>query len=83
MGDYEAFADRLEAVAADLDDMAFDRLRAAVADGELTRPVEDKKLMQARRAIEKAAVILRVLDDTSGDDPSGDDPSGDGDAGFG
>ena len=78
MGDYEAFADRLEAVAADLDDMAFDRLRAAVADGELTRPVEDKKLMQARRAIEKAAVILRVLDDTSGDDPSGD-----GDAGFG
>ena len=38
MGDYEAFADRLEAVAADLDDMAFDRLREAVADGELTRP---------------------------------------------
>ncbi len=60
-------ADRLEAVAADLDDHAFDRLREAVADGELQRPAEDKKLMQARRAIDKAVGILRRLDEPPDD----------------
>ena len=64
MGEYHHLVERLEAVAADLDDMAFDRLREAVADGELVRPADDKKLMQARRAIEKAAGVLRQLDET-------------------
>jgi len=62
MVDYAGLADRLEAVGADIDDIAFDALREAVADGEVQRPVDDKKLMQARRAIEKAMVILRQLD---------------------
>ena len=61
-GDYATFVERLESVAADLDELAFDRLREAVADGEVTRPADDKKLMQARRAIEKAASVLRQLD---------------------
>ena len=64
MGEYDGLIDRLESVAADLDEIAFDRLREAVADGEVSRPPDDKKLMQARRAVEKAAVILRQLDDT-------------------
>jgi uncharacterized protein (DUF885 family) len=63
-GDYDEFIERLEAIAADLDDLAFDRLREAVADGEVARPPQDKKLMQARRAIEKAAAVLRQLDET-------------------
>jgi hypothetical protein len=58
------FVERLEAIAADLDEIAFDRLREAVADGEITRPHGDKKLMQARRAIEKAVGVLRQLDET-------------------
>ena len=62
-GDYGGLIDRLESVAADLDEIAFDRLREAVADGEISRPADDKKLMQARRSIEKAAAILRQLDD--------------------
>lgn len=62
-GDYRGLVERLESVAADLDELAFDRLRAAVAEGEVTRPVGDKQLMQARRAIEKAANVLRRLDD--------------------
>ena len=62
-GDVRDFVERLESIAADLDEMAFDRLREAVADGEVTRPADDKKLMQARRAIEKAAAVLRQLDD--------------------
>jgi len=64
MGDYARLVDQLEAIGAELDDIAFDRLREALADGELARPVDDKKLMQARRAIEKAAVVLRQLDAT-------------------
>jgi hypothetical protein len=64
MGEYSGLIERLESIAADLDEMAFDRLREAVADGELARPADDKKLMQARRAIEKAAGVLRQLDET-------------------
>ncbi len=64
MSGYEHLVERLEAVAADLDEIAFDRLREAVSEGELARPADDKKLMQARRAIEKAAGVLRQLDAT-------------------
>jgi hypothetical protein len=64
MGEYAGLVARLESVAADLDELAFDRLREAVADGEVARPADDKKLMQARRAIEKAAGVLRQLDET-------------------
>lgn len=64
MSDYEHLVERLEQIAAELDELAFDRLREAVGDGELVRPQDDKKLMQARRAIEKAAGVLRQLDDT-------------------
>lgn len=62
MSDFERLAERLQAVADDLDEIAFDQLREASADGEIERPANDKRLMQARRAIEKAAHILRELD---------------------
>lgn len=62
-GEYDEIIERLESIAADLDEMAFDRLREAVADGEAVRPPDDRKLMQARRAIEKAANVLRRLDE--------------------
>jgi len=62
MTDYGYLADRLDSVAADIDEMAFDQLREAVADGEIERPKHDKRLMQARRAVEKAAHLLRELD---------------------
>ncbi len=64
IGDYASLVERLESIADDLDEMAFDRLREAVADGEVARPADDKKLMQARRAIEKASAVLRQLDET-------------------
>jgi hypothetical protein len=59
----ESLADRLESIVADLDEIAFDRLREAVADGATERPKLDKELTKARRAVEKAAHILRQLDD--------------------
>jgi hypothetical protein len=68
MGEYgdllAGIVDRLDLIAADLDEIAFDRLREAVADGEVARPADDKRLMQARRAVEKAAGVLRQLDET-------------------
>lgn len=57
-GPYESLADRLEAIAADLDELALEQLREASA-ARSGRPVDDKRLMQARRAVEKAAHLLR------------------------
>jgi hypothetical protein len=57
-----SIADRLESIVADLDELAFDRLREAMADGARARPDSDKTITQARRAIEKAAHLLRSLD---------------------
>lgn len=67
-GELSGLVDRLESVAADLDDLAFAGLREAVADGETARPAADKQLMQARRAIEKAATLLRQLEGRASDD---------------
>ena len=63
---YGPLADRLDAVVEEIDEIAFDRLREAVADGEVDRPRADRRLVQARRAVEKAAGILRALDEHDG-----------------
>ncbi|MEY4231070.1 MAG: hypothetical protein RLZZ362_1919 [Actinomycetota bacterium] len=58
-GPYDDVADRLEAIVADLDERSFDLLReAAAARGG--RPADDKRIMQARRSIEKAIHVLRA-----------------------
>jgi hypothetical protein len=62
MSEVGRLADQLEAVVAELDDLAFSRLRTAVADGATVRPAGDKELAQARRAVEKALRILQRLD---------------------
>lgn len=54
-------ADRLESMVEELDEVAFDRLREAAADGETTRPSADRDLVRARRAVEKAAHLVRSL----------------------
>ena len=63
MADFENIAERLEQIAEELDEVAFDQLREAVADGEFERPRSDKTLMQARRAVAKAAHLLRSIRD--------------------
>jgi hypothetical protein len=62
VNDPEQLASALDDIAEQLDELAFDRLRVAAADGETERPRTDKRLTQARRAVEKAAHILRDLD---------------------
>lgn len=58
----EELADRLDAIVEELDQWAFDDLQQAVADGATSRPATDKELAKARRAVEKAAHVLRTLD---------------------
>ena len=57
---HDDLADRLDAIAEELSDLALDVLREAVDRGETARPPEEKRLSQARRAVEKAAHLLRA-----------------------
>jgi hypothetical protein len=59
-------AGRLDAIVEELDELAFDRLREAVAEGDRARPRGDKQMMQARRSIEKASAVLRAVAEPSG-----------------
>lgn len=56
----EHLAERLQAVADDLDQLIFDRLREHDVRA-------DKQLTQARRAVEKAIGLLRRADAAAGD----------------
>lgn len=51
-------AERLAGIAEELTDVAYEVLREAVAEGATSRPPLEKKLMIARRAVEKAAHTL-------------------------
>jgi hypothetical protein len=62
MTTYGDLAERLAAIGAELDELSFDLLQQAVADGATQRPAADRTLTQARRAVEKAAHLLRQLD---------------------
>ncbi len=57
-GKYDHLADRLDAIAEELDEVMFDQLREAAAERS-GRPPDDRRLTQARRAIEKASRLLR------------------------
>jgi hypothetical protein len=59
---YDDLAERLEAIGGELDELSFDLLQEAVAGGATERPAADRTLTQARRAVEKAAHLLRELD---------------------
>ena len=58
MRDAEPIVERLRSIEADLRDLAYERLRAAAEDGDADALGEEKKVLQARRAIEKAIVAL-------------------------
>jgi hypothetical protein len=56
----ELIVERLQAIEEELRDLAYDRLRDAVDSPELL--AEERRLHQARRAIEKAIRILSAGD---------------------
>lgn len=56
----EELVGRLDALAEDLADLALDRLRAAGGEADPAPAVaEERRLTRARRAVEKAAGLLR------------------------
>jgi hypothetical protein len=64
----EDVAERLAQLSEELGDLAFDRLREAsssVGRGEpnLALVAEEKKLTRARRAVDKAVILLRGMED--------------------
>ena len=67
MNEYDSLADRLRSILEDLDELAFDRLREAVADGATSRPASDRELAKARRAVEKAVRVLESLGELNPD----------------
>ncbi len=57
--DLDHLRERLEGIAEELADAAIDCLRAAVA-GDAGAAVEERRITRARRAVEKAAGLLRA-----------------------
>jgi hypothetical protein len=62
MTGHEVIVERLQAIEEELRDLAYDRLRDAADSPELL--AEERRLHQARRAIEKA---IRILSAAGGD----------------
>jgi hypothetical protein len=56
----EEIATRLDSIAEELAELAMDALRQAIDDGATARPDAERRLSQARRAVEKAAGVLRA-----------------------
>jgi hypothetical protein len=65
MSDYSNIVERLASVEEELRDLAFDRLKAAVsesdADASDSFAKEERKVLQARRAIAKAIAALEGI----------------------
>ncbi len=62
-GEFDDIRHRLEAISEELADLAIERLQASIDAGGSELPVDEKRLTRARRAVEKAANILREPDD--------------------
>jgi len=62
-GEFQDIRERLEAIAAELADLAIERLRDSIDAGGTELPVDERRLTRARRAVEKAAAILAEPDD--------------------
>lgn len=53
----------LESISEQLSDRALQMLHEAVSSGAGARPIAEKSVTQARRAVEKAISILRQIED--------------------
>lgn len=58
-GEFDDIRSRLEVISEELADLAIIRLRESIDAGGTELPVDEKRLTRARRAVEKAAAILR------------------------
>ena len=62
-GRADEIAERLSVISDEIADLALDSIREALRSGATTRPPAEKQLTQARRAVEKAAYLLRGVED--------------------
>jgi hypothetical protein len=65
-GEFDDIRTRLEAIAEELTDLAIQRLQESIDAGGTELPVDEKRLTRARRAVEKAAHILKEPDELDG-----------------
>ena len=63
-GEFVDLRGRLGAIAEELADLAIERLRESIDAGGHELPVDERRLTRARRAVEKAIVLLQEPDDT-------------------
>ena len=59
-GEFDEIRDRLAAIGEELADLAIVRLRESIDAGGHELPVDERRLTRARRAVEKAANLLRA-----------------------
>ena len=62
-GEFDEIRQRLEGISDELADLAIQRLRESIDAGGTELPVDERRLTRARRAVDKAANLLREPDD--------------------
>ena len=65
-GEFDALRARLEAISEELAALAIARLRDSIDAGGTELPIDERRLTRARRAVEKAAGLLRDEPDEYG-----------------
>ena len=65
-GEFDELRGRLEAISEELADLAIARLRDSIDAGGTELPIDERRLTRARRAVEKAAGLLRDEPDEYG-----------------
>jgi hypothetical protein len=68
-GEFENIRGRLMEISEELADLAIVRLRESIDAGGVELPVDERRLMRARRAVQRAAAILAEPDDLDWEDP--------------
>ncbi|MEY3657141.1 MAG: hypothetical protein RL114_1499 [Actinomycetota bacterium] len=59
MDDVESIISQLEGISERLNDVAMSLISDAIEQGETTRPALEKRVSQARRAVDKAVMHLK------------------------
>ena len=62
-GEFDDIRKRLESISEELADLAIERLRESIDAGGHELPVDERRLTRARRAVDKAVVLLAEPDD--------------------
>jgi hypothetical protein len=66
MADVDDLVARLIAVEEELRDLAYERLQAAAEEGDREAAAEEKRVLQARRAVERAIRALGAAPEVEG-----------------